>query len=312
VDDFFFPARPCYVYRYTCSAPLPCPASLMAQWLRCPPEPRPACKLSARTAVQATSVGSSALSAGSQLQLRTTCRRGVSGASAVQCVSIAPDPSPRARRDDSRRQRKIAHTIRVVSVRHHHDALGTPTVRPTVTVTGPSAWIWTPRCPIDAPRRLASQPQKVRHGTPRRIYAQHLTNDTSRPDGNRARREQDFNQTLKQAEYKSPRGARKPAAMHTVARLRPCSGPGHALTSSVLATTTWVKRTRTAADGDMHEASSKNSDGTHHVMIGEPIQRATVSFSRRTGGDVDSKTTACQLETTADSAVHEGGLQAEP
>ena len=50
------------------------------------------------------------------------------------------------------------------------------------------------------------------------------------------------------------------------------------------------------------------------LMIGEPIQRATVSFSRRTGGDVDSKTTAYQLpvETAADSAVHEGGLQAEP
>jgi hypothetical protein len=30
-----------------------------------------------------------------------------------------------------------------------------------------------------------------------------------------------------------------------------------------------TKRTRTAADGDMHDASSKNSDGTHHVMIGE-------------------------------------------
>ena len=146
----------------------------MAQWLRCP-EPRPACKLSARTAVQATSVGSSALSAGSQLQLRTTCRRGVSGASAQTLLFNAH----RSRRihlhvrvatkaDGSEK----SHKIRVVSVRHRHDALGTPTVRPTVTVTGPSASIWTPRCPIDATRRFASQPQKVRHGIPRRIYAQ--------------------------------------------------------------------------------------------------------------------------------------------
>ncbi len=56
------------------------------------------------------------------------------------------------------------------------------------------------------------------------------------------------------------------------------------------------------------------------VMIGGPLQRAsdgaTVSFSRRTGGDVDSKTAAChgtgRLETAADSVVHEGGLQAGP
>ena len=56
-----------------------------------------------------------------------------------------------------------------------------------------------------------------------------------------------------------------------------------------------TKRTRTAGDGDLHHASTKNSDGTHHCnhaeRIGESNQRATVSFSRRKGGDVDSKTT---------------------
>jgi hypothetical protein len=43
-------------------------------------------------------------------------------------------------------------------------------------------------------------------------------------------------------------------------------------------------------------ASTKNSDGTRHsaatVIIGETNQRATVPFSRRKGGDVDSKTAA--------------------
>ena len=53
---------------------------------------------------------------------------------------------------------------------------------------------------------------------------------------------------------------------------------------------------------------------THHVMIGEPPQRATVSFSRRTGGDVDNETsdyrtsTGDYTVTTAGSVVHEGGL----
>jgi hypothetical protein len=66
-----------------------------------------------------------------------------------------------------------------------------------------------------------------------------------------------------------------------------------------------TKRTRaavtvhTAADGSMHEASSRKSDGTHwqHRMIGEPNQRATVSFSRRTGGDVDNKTSDYRTST---------------
>ena len=79
-----------------------------------------------------------------------------------------------------------------------------------------------------------------------------------------------------------------------------------------------TKRTRTAGDGDLHHASTKNSDGTHHCnhaeRIGESNQRATVSFSRRKGGDVDShwQQNNNLLETTADSVVHEGGSQAEP
>jgi hypothetical protein len=90
---------------------------------------------------------------------------------------------------------------------------------------------------------------------------------------------------------------------------------GTLLTRSEMAgLTEWGGR----VDGDMHEASRRNSDGTHHwhVMIGEPTQRATVSFSRRTGGDrdVDSKTTAywrlqrTQQHTKADHT----GQQAEP
>ena len=50
-----------------------------------------------------------------------------------------------------------------------------------------------------------------------------------------------------------------------------------------------TKRTRTAADGDMHEASNKNSDGTHHVMIGETKPTFHGVLSRRTGGDVATK-----------------------
>jgi hypothetical protein len=135
---------------------------------------------------------------------RGPCRRGVSGASAVQCASrrIHLHVRVATKADGSEK----SHKIRVVSVRHRHDALGTPTVRPTVTdrltVTGPSASIWTPRCPIDATRRFAPQPQKVRHGIPRRIYAQcssrnlsykFMASRASRPESgrpvpNRARR----------------------------------------------------------------------------------------------------------------------------
>jgi hypothetical protein len=66
------------------------------------------------------------------------------------------------------------------------------------------------------------------------------------------------------------------------------------------------KRTRTAADGDMHEASSKNSDGTQHLMIGE--SQTNVPRCPFLEGQQNNSL----LETTADSVVHEGGLQAEP
>ncbi len=42
----------------------------------------------------------------------------------------------------------------------------------------PSAWTWTSHCPIDAMRRLASQPRSVRYGIPRRMRAQHQTTMT--------------------------------------------------------------------------------------------------------------------------------------
>ena len=63
----------------------------------------------------------------------------------------------------------------------------------------PSAWIWTSHCPIDAMRRLASQPRNVRYGTPRRMRGQHQTKMTVRVrKSNRGMKQQSINQSTKQ------------------------------------------------------------------------------------------------------------------
>ena len=81
-----------------------------------------------------------------------------------------------------------------------------------------------------------------------------------------------------------------------------------------------TKRTRTAAEGDSTMHPAMNSDGTHHVMIGEQsvrqTKRATVSFSRRTGGTWTAKqqTTGdviSLLKNYSGLRVHEGELQSE-
>ncbi len=120
-------------------------------------------KLSARTAVQATSVGSSL---GSHVQLRPAS------------PALLPFNAPRAgcqcaRRDRNRRRPK--NRTRSASFPHRDAMLHAH--RPLES--GPQARAGHP---IDATRRVACQPRKVRHGIPRRIRATSDTNESLHPE----------------------------------------------------------------------------------------------------------------------------------
>ena len=117
-----------------------------AEWLRCPPEPRPASSAQGRPSKRQASVRARAATCSFDLRLGRVCR----------CASRRMSACASQRKPSAAEK---SHMLRVVSGRH--------AARP------PSASIWTSRCPIDAPRRRASKARQVRHGIARRIRARH-------------------------------------------------------------------------------------------------------------------------------------------
>ena len=72
----------------------------------------------------------------------------------------------------SRSGNRQARTHAISGIKHDFQWIG--------SARAPSARIWTSHCPIDAMRRLASQPRNVRYGIPRRMRAQNQTKMTVR------------------------------------------------------------------------------------------------------------------------------------
>ena len=86
----------------------------------------------------------------------------------------------------------------------------------------------TSRCPITAPRRLASQSRKVRHGASRRIRAQHPTRMRVCIRKSSCSTQQLINQAINQQETKQQqlvcRSGNKPARSHVLAESNTISG----------------------------------------------------------------------------------------